>query len=72
VFGQQNIFKEQNYCSELFVCACYVVTKITIKEGRQILDPKFVKHCMLAIAEENKHFKASYCAKTCLRCTQDW
>jgi hypothetical protein len=44
VFGQQNIFKKQNSNSESFVGACYVVTEITVKEGRHIADPKFVKH----------------------------
>lgn len=44
------------------------MTEITVKERRHIADPKFVKHCLLAVAEDNKQFKASEFAKTCARC----
>jgi len=47
------------------------VTEITVKEGRHIADHKFVKHCLLAVAEENKQFKVSEFVKTCARCIQE-
>ena len=71
MFDQQNIFKKRNNHIETFVCAWYVVTAINVNEGRHIADPKFVKHHLLAVAEENKQFKASEFAKICTRCIQE-
>jgi hypothetical protein len=44
--GQDNFFSKQSNHNKSIACASHALADITAK-GRLVIDPEFVKHCLL-------------------------